>query len=184
MTHMTPPTDIRRTPRGTFVQTDREAHESWAQLTARKPAASAVLHLLSANIGNQNAVVVSQKTIAKILGFTDRTIRSAISELEAGNWLQVVKIGAGRECAYVLNDRVAWADKRDNLRLSKFSAEIIADADDQSERTLANDRLHQLPRIGETQLPSGEGLPPVSQPFLSGMEPVLPSTGTPEVTPA
>ena len=125
MKPLAPATDIRPPVRGTFVQTDRATHEAWARLTARRPAASAVLHLLSGNIGHQNAVVVSQKTIAKILGFTDRTIRSAISELEAGQWLQVVRIGAGRECAYVLNDKVAWADKRDNLRLSRFSAEVI-----------------------------------------------------------
>lgn len=177
MTRMTPPTDIRRQPRGTFVQTDRSSHEAWAQLTARKPAASAVLHLLSASVGNQNTVVVSQKTMAKILGFTDRTIRSAIAELEAGSWLQVIRIGAGRECAYRLNDRVAWADKRDNLRLSRFSAEVIADAEDQSERTLSTTALRKLPQMGEIQLPAGDGLPPVSQPFFDGMEPDLPATG-------
>lgn len=176
MTRMSPPTDIRRPPRGTFVQTDRSSHEAWAQLTARKPTASAVLHLLSASVGNQNAVVISQKTMSKILGVTDRTIRNAISELEAGNWLQVVRIGAGRESAYILNDRVVWADKRDNLRLSRFSAEVIVDADDQSEGTLANDALRTLPRTGEAQLPSGNGLPPVSQPFFEGMEPDLPAT--------
>lgn len=177
MTRMSPPTDIRRVPRGTFVQTDRASHEAWAQLTARKPAASAVLHLLSASIGNQNAVVVSQKTMAKILGVTDRTIRNAVTDLEAGNWLQVVRIGAGRECAYILNDRVAWADKRDNLRLSRFSAEVIADADDQTVATLSDDELRKLPRMGEAQLPSGEGLPPISQPFFEGLEPDLPATG-------
>lgn len=177
MTRMSPPTDIRRTPRGTFVQTDRASHEAWAQLTARKPAASAVLHLLSASIGNQNAVVVSQKTMAKILSVTDRTIRNAISDLEAGNWLQVVRIGAGRECAYILNDRVAWADKRDNLRLSRFSAEVIADADDQTDLTLSDEDLRKLPRMGEIQIPAGTGLPPVSQPFFDGLEPELPKTG-------
>lgn len=177
MKRMTPPTDIRREPRGTFVQTDRASHEAWAQLTARKPSASAVLHLLSASIGNQNAVVVSQKTMAKILGLTDRTIRNAITDLEAGNWLQVVRIGAGRECAYILNDRVAWADKRDNLRLSRFSAEVIADADDQSEVTLSEAELRRLPRLGEGQIPAGAGLPPVSQPFFEGLEPDLPATG-------
>ncbi|WP_282029959.1 HTH domain-containing protein [Paracoccus marcusii] len=177
MTRMSPPTDIRRAPRGTFVQTDRASHEAWAQLTARKPAASAVLHLLSASIGNQNAVVVSQKTMAKILSVTDRTIRNAISDLEAGNWLQVVRIGAGRECAYILNDRVAWADKRDNLRLSRFSAEVIADAEDQTDLTLSDEDLRKLPRMGEVQLPAGTGLPPVSQPFFDGLEPELPTTG-------
>lgn len=178
MSKLAPPTDIRPPAKGTFVQTDRATHEAWAKLTSRKPSASAVLHLLAANVGRQNAVVVSHKAIAKILGVTDRTIRTAISDLEAGQWLQVVRIGAGRECAYVLNDRVAWAEKRDNLRLSRFSAEVIADAEDQSDTTLSATALHRLPSLfeGETQLPAGKGLPPVSQPFLGGMEPDLPAT--------
>ena len=177
MTRMSPPTDMRREPRGTFVQTDRASHEAWARLSVQRPAASAILHLLAASVGNGNAVVVSQKIIAKIIGVTDRTVRSAIADLEAGNWLQVVKIGAGRECAYVLNDRVVWADKRDNLRMSRFSAEVIADAKDQSEVTLSGEALRRLPRLhqGEDQLPGGPGLPPVSQPFLGGMEPDLPA---------
>lgn len=175
MKHISAPPEIQRTSRGTFVQTDRASHEAWAHLTANKPTASAVLHLLTASVGNQNAVVTSQKTIAKILGKTDRTVRTAIAELEAGNWLQVIRIGAGRECAYVLNDRVAWTDKRENLRLSRFSAEVIADASDQSEASLSISPLMRLPRLGETQLPSGAGLPPVSQGFLDGMEPALPA---------
>lgn len=174
------PPEIQRTPRGTFVQTDRASHEAWAHLSANKPTASAVLHLLTASVGHQNAVVTSQKTIAKILGKTDRTVRTAIADLEAGNWLQVIRIGAGRECAYVLNDRVAWAEKRDNLRLSRFSAEVLADADDQSPVSLSSDPLRKLPRMGELQLPSGEGLPPISQPTLPGMEPNLPATRSEE----
>ena len=104
-------------------------------------------------------------------------VRSAIADLETGNWLQVIKIGAGRECAYVLNDRVAWADKRDNLRLSRFSAQVIADADDQNDRTLSGPELQRLPDMfpGERQLPAGDGLPPISQPFFDGMEPDLPA---------
>ena len=184
MSLLSPPTDMRRQKVGHFVQTDRATHEEWARLTARRPAASAVLHLLAGSVGNQNAVVVSQKTLAKALGISDRTVIRAIADLEAGQWLQVVKIGAGRECAYILNDRVAWADKRDNLRLSRFSAEVIADADDQSPETLSSGQLRRLPSMGETQLPTGDGLPPVSQPFLSGMEPALPATGTPEGNPA
>lgn len=183
MTQLSAPQDIGRPPlRGTFVQTDRATHEAWAKFSVKRPAASAVLHFLTAHVGHHNAVVIPQKTVAKALGVSDRTVRRAVEDLAAGNWLQVVKIGAGRECAYVLNDRVCWADKRDNLRLSRFSAEIIADAADQSEQTLTGPALHRLPDMfpGEAQLPSGDGLPPVSQPFLSGMEPALPATGSPD----
>ena len=179
VTDISAPPDIGRPPlRGTFIQTDRATHEAWAKFSIKRPAASAVLHYLTANVGYHNAVVIPQKTIAKALGVSDRTVRRAVEDLSEGNWVQVVKIGAGRECAYVLNDRVAWADKRDNLRLSRFSAEIIADADDQSEHTLSGPELHRLPDLfsSEVQLPSGNGLPPVSQPFFDGMEPDLPAT--------
>lgn len=173
------PPEIWQQPlKGTFVQTDRATHEAWAKLAIRKPAASAILHYLAANVGRENAVIVSQKAIAKVLGITDRTVRNAMNDLADGNWLQMVKIGAGRECAYVLNDRVAWANKRDNLRFSRFTAQVIADADDQTDQTLSGPSLHRLPDMfpGEKQLPSGNGLPPVSQPFFDGMEPDLPAT--------
>lgn len=179
MSRISAPPEIGREPvKGSFVQTDRATHELWARFCIAKPRAAAVLHYLVGNIGRHNAVIVPQTTVAKALGISDRTVMRAIADLEAGQWLQVVKIGAGRENAYVLNDRVAWADKRDNLRLSRFSAEVIADAADQSERTLSGPSLHRLPDMfpGEVQLPSGDGLPPVSQPFLGGMEPDLPAT--------
>lgn len=178
MTTMSPPPDIGRPKlRGTFVQTDRATHELWADFSIKHPTASGILHYLAGNVGVHNAVIISQKAIAKRLKVSDRTVARSIASLEAGNWLQVVRLGAGRECAYVLNDRVIWADKRDNLKLSRFSAEVIADADDQTERTLADTPLHRLPDVmpEEMQLPSGEGLPPISQPSLPGMEPDLPA---------
>ena len=151
MTFFSPPTDLRRERVGGFVQTDRASHAAWAKLSATKPSASAVLHLLAGSVGTNNAVVVSQKTIGKALGISDRTVIRAIADLEAGNWIQVVKIGAGRESAYVLNDRVAWAENRDNLRLSRFSAEVIADMDDQSDSTLSESPLVRLPKLFDDQ---------------------------------
>lgn len=160
-----------------FVQTERKTHEAWARFAIKKPTASALLHYLVAFVGPQNAVVVPQKTLAKVLGVTDRTIRTAIADLEAGNWLQIVRLGRGKECAYVLNDKVAWAEKRDNLRLSKFTAEVIADAEDQRPEALSDTPLNRFPRVfvGEHQIPSGPGLPPPSEPSLPGMEPDLPT---------
>ena len=147
MTAMAPPTEMRSPVRGTFVQTDRETHTEWARLSMRRPAASAVLHYLAANMGSSNGVVISQKALAKALGVTDRTIRTAVGDLETRRWIQIVRLGAGRECAYVLNDKVAWADKRDNLRFSRFTAQVIADADEQSELTLSAAPLYRLPEL-------------------------------------
>lgn len=181
MNRSSAPPEIWRPPiRGTFVQTDRATHEAWAKLSVKKPIAAGVMHYLAAAVGPQNAVVVPQRTIAKIIGVSDRSVRNAIGDLVAGGWIQAVKIGAGRECACVLNSRVAWSDKRDNLRLAQFSAEVIADFDDQPAASLAHQEpLHVLPSIfpDEAQLPSGPGFPPQSQSFLEGMIPDLPLCG-------
>lgn len=161
-----------------WVQTDRKTHEAWGRFTITKPAASAVMHTLCAMVGEGNAVVVSQAVLAKALGITDRTVRTAVKVLEEGNWLQIVRIGRGKECVYVINDRVVWGEKRQNLRLSRFSATVIADYEDQEQKSLSSTPLQQLPSIyaGEQQLPSGAGEDPPSQPSLEGLEPDLPST--------
>lgn len=162
---------------GRWVQTDRKTHEEWARFSVKKPTASGLLHLLVANMGHQNAVAVPQKVLAKMMGVSDRTIRTALTDLVAGNWIQVVRLGKGKEAVYVVNDRVAWGQKRSQFHLSTFSATIIADAEDQDDKTLSNTPLRRIPTLypGEVQLPTGPGEDPPSQPHLDGMEPDLPA---------
>lgn len=166
--------------RGHFVQTDRAAHEAWARLGTKHPAASALLHVLAANVGDQNAVVASHKVLAKLMGSSASTVKRALKTLEAGNWIEVAQIGAnGTVNAYVLNSRVAWAEGRDKLRYSRLQAEVLLSEEEQPAGSLETEKqaLHTLPRLGELQIPSGQGLPPVSQPNFPGMELDLPSAG-------
>lgn len=172
-----PQTLPAKRPRGTWIQTDREAHEAWAIL-AKKPAASAVMHILCANLGEHNAVVISQETIAKLCHLSTRSVRRAIADLVEGGWIEVRQIGATSQTnAYVVNDRVAWQGSRDGLRYSLFSAAVVVSEEEQPDRDDLGQQqpLRRLPRIGEGQIPSGPGLPPPSQPFLDGMEPDLPA---------
>lgn len=171
-------------PPGTWIQTDREAHEAWA-LLAKKPAASAVMHILCAHLGDHNAVVISQETIAKLCKLSSRSVRRAIMDLIEGNWIEVRQIGAtGQTNAYVVNDRVAWHGAREGLRYSLFSATVVVSEEQQPDRAeLGRQKpLRRLPRIGEQQLPSGPGLPPPSQPYLDGLEPDLPTTSERQAT--
>jgi hypothetical protein len=164
--------------RKTWVQTERAAHEAWAGLIARKPRAAMLLHHFVALMGERNAVVISQKTLAKMLGVTDRTVRSALADLVAERWISVVKLnGPGTVSAYVVNDRVAWGERRNNLPLSVFSATVVADQEDQDAALLGHGDLRRIPSLypGERQLPSGAGQEPPSQPSLGGLEPDLPS---------
>jgi DNA-binding transcriptional regulator YhcF (GntR family) len=134
------------------------------------------MHTLVARMGHQNAVVISQKLLAKLVGCNERTIRRAIEDLERDRWIQVVQLGtAGTMNAYVVNDTVAWGQRRDQkLTLSVFSAAVVADVDDQSEFTLEARALRRLPVIypPEQALPSGPG-EPGAQMLLDGMEPVI-----------
>ncbi|WP_245411903.1 helix-turn-helix domain-containing protein [Phyllobacterium leguminum] len=147
---------------------------------AKKPAASAVMHILCAHLGEHNAVVISQETIAKLCHLSTRSVRRAITDLEEGNWIEVRQIGATSQTnAYVVNDRVAWQGSRDGLRYSLFSAAVVVSETDQPDRDELEHQkpLRRLPRIGEGQLPAGDGLPPPSQAFLDGFEPELPAAG-------
>lgn len=170
-----PPKAIGRELQKTgWVQTDKKAHEAWARFTLMKPTASALLHYMCAYMVDQNALVVSQAVLAKRLGVSTRTVATAISDLAANQWIQVVRLGKGKECAYVVNDRVAWDKPRDRLSLSLFSANVVADAEDQEE--LDGPPLKRIPVLfpGEQQLPVGPGEDPPSQPAIPGMEPDLP----------
>lgn len=169
-------------PRGHFVQTDRAAHEAWGRLAVKSPAAGALLHVLVANVGEQNAIVASHKVLATLMGSSTSTVKRALKILEGGNWIEIVQVGAnGTVNAYVLNSRVAWTEGRDRIRYSRLQAEVLVSEDEQPTGTLdvAKEALHRLPRVGELQLPSGQGLPPISQPSFPSMEPSLPATGHP-----
>lgn len=163
---------------GQWVQTERKAHEAWAGLIARRPRAAELLHHLVAHMGHQNAVVVPQKILAKIMGKSIDTVQRALKDLESERWIQVVKMnGPGTVAAYVVNDRIAWGQPRDQLRLSVFSAAVVADAEDQDPITLERGDLRRIPVLfpGERQLPNGPGEDPPSQPSIPSLEPDLPA---------
>jgi DNA-binding transcriptional MocR family regulator len=161
----------------TWVQTERSVHEAWAGLMKKSPRAAMLLHHLVARTGEQNAVVVSQKTLAKIMGCGLATVKRAINDLKAGRWIQVVQLnGPGTVSAYVLNDQVAWSETRDKLHLSMFSAAVVADLDDQDPEQLEARNLRKIPVLypNEQAVPSGPSDDPPSQGLLPGMEPSLP----------
>lgn len=167
-------------PSGTWVQTERSAHEAWAKLIRKSPKAAELMHLITARLGENNAVVMSVPTIMELMQTSRPTVMRAISLLREDNWVQTVQVGgSGTTNAYVVNDRVAWNGKRDAIRFSLFSATVIVSSKEQPEDFEIQNKapLRKVPSIypGEQQLPNGEGLPPPSQPFLEGMEPDLPS---------
>lgn len=169
--------------RGTWVQTERAAHEAWAMFLGLPGSlnASRVLHLLIARVEEHNAVVMSQKTMAGLLGIDMRTVRRAVAMLKDHRWIETRQIGdRGTVNAYIINDRVAWSGPREGIRYSLFTANVvISDVEQPDSDALDHQEpLRKLPSLypGEQQLPSGDGLPPESQPAFEGMEFDLPAT--------
>jgi len=166
--------------RGHWVQTERAAHEAWAALTRKSALAAQIMHLLVARVGDHNAVVISQGNLAKLTGASRRGVQKALKVLIDDRWLELRQIGdRGTTNAHILNDRVVWTGKRDGIRYSLFSAMVVVSDDEQPDSNTLDqlDPLRRLPSLypGEMQLPSGDGLPPPSEPSLPGMEPDLPS---------
>lgn len=161
---------------GTWVQTERSAHEAWALLTLEKPRAGSLLHLMVANMDHRGALIASHATLAALAKTSVSTLKRALAELIAGQWIQTVRLGSerGGALAYVVNSRVAWAGKRENLRFALFDARVLVSSLDQE--SLEGPVLRQIPAMlpGELQLPSGKGEPPPGQPLIPGMEPDLP----------
>ena len=165
--------------RNRWVQTEASAHEAWAKLILKHKNAAALMHLFVSRMDrNTNAVVASHNILAKLLNCTPRSIRNYLKVLEDDRWIQVVSLGKGSTNAYVVNSLVAWSQSRENLKHSTFSAQVIADADDQKQAITA-DNLRKIPVLfsgDEQQLISGKrGSEPPVQTLLDGTEPDLPA---------
>lgn len=183
---MTIPQKIpEKTTSGHWLQTERAAHEAWAKLIAEAPKAAQLMHLLVARIGENNAVVISQKNLIRLMGASRPTVQRAVKKLRDDLWIEVRQIGdRGTTNAYVVNDRVAWLGRRDGIRYSLFSAAVVISDDEQPDAAELDHQepLRQIPSIGrgEQQLPTGPGLPPPSEPTFPGMEVDLPAKALPD----
>lgn len=160
----------------TWVQTERTAHEQWASLIMRSPRAAALMHHFVALMGHQNAVVIPQRTLAKLMGCSLRTMQYALADLVNERWVQVVQLGPSATVnAYVINSNIAWGEKRDQRgRLAVFSAVVVGDMEYQPNGALAAPELRRVPVIfpPENALAVGDG-EPGAQIALPGMEAVV-----------
>ena len=149
--------------RGTWLQTERAAHEAWGALIDKSPKAAKLMHLLTARIGDHNAVVVSVPNLTRLMGCSRPTVLRALKVLRDDRWIEVRQIGgSGTTNAYIINNRVAWHGSRDGIRYGLFSANVLVSDDEQPDREELGKQepLRDIPalRQGEHQMPYGEVL--------------------------
>ena len=161
-----------------FVMTEKSIHQAWGAFTVKKPKAAALLHFMVARMDRStNAVVASHGVLAGIMNCTTRSIKTYLDQLESDKWIQVISLGKGQTNAYVINSMVAWSKNRQTLKYAQFTAQVIADRADQSEKTLSHEGLRVIPVLmsDEYQVAHGDDGEPPSQPHLDGIEHNLPS---------
>jgi hypothetical protein len=105
------------------------------------------MHVLVANMDEKGALVTSHKVLAELCSVSVMTIRRAVDTLTKLNFIQTIRIGSerGGALAYIVNSRIAWADKRANIRYAKFSATVLVSSEEQN--VLDGPPLRQIPRI-------------------------------------
>jgi len=148
-----------RQPHGSWVQTDRDTHRLWAELIAKSPVAARAMHIITSHVGELNAFLISQEQLAGLIGCSPRRLRDALKLLEAGNWLEVRRVGnRGTVAAYVVNDRVAWTGGRSDKRSSLVTGRIWIAGDEQDDVEMLGNQppLRRLPDLypHERQMPA------------------------------
>jgi len=147
-----------------FVQITRAYLADIGKLARRSPIACDLLHFLTQRMTRQNAIVVSQSTLAEVLNCSKASITTAVTLLRNENWVQVVKIGQSN--GYLVNSRVAWRSHQDK-RYGYFGADVIVSETEQSQtiEELENQPLKHIPnvKLGETMISDDADLPPPDQ---------------------
>jgi hypothetical protein len=143
-------TELAKLKRGAvnqgFVQVSRKYLDELDELAFRSPAARKLLTSLVKAMNKQNAVMVSQESLVKLTALSKPTVKRAVALLREQNWIEVVKVGTAN--VYRVNSGVFWTARADG-RWTSFSAEVIANFDEQDEVTKATPtpKLRHIPYV-------------------------------------
>lgn len=106
-----------------WLQLEKKAAKELETLAIRSPAAMGTLVYMINRMSRSNALVVSQKAIAKSLGISLKSVGNSVKLLTSHNFIQTIKVG--NTSVYVVNSRVAWQGER-GARYASFGADVIA----------------------------------------------------------
>lgn len=129
-------TELAKLKRGAvnqgFVQVSRKYLDDLDELAFQSPAARKLLTSLVKAMNKQNAVMVSQESLAKLTGLSKPTIKRSVALLREQKWIDVLKVGTAN--VYRVNSGVFWTARADG-RWASFSAEVLLNFDEQDEQT-------------------------------------------------
>ena len=137
-----------------FAQLDQDSLMKLADLARDNPKAASVMLAILAKVGDECVLVVSQATLAKLCKCSVPTVKRAIADLVAEDWIVAVIIGSGlaTSLAYFIRSRVD-TDTRENLEYVDFNARVLISGEDNP--YLKKNLLSQIGHLesGETVIP-------------------------------
>jgi hypothetical protein len=128
-----------------FVQVSKSSLRALSKL---KPLSLEILMTFAQAMNRQNAVMMSYETMASLTNYKRNALSKAIKELQAEQWLQIIKVGTAN--AYVLNSEVFWTTANNKKEYATFSAQIITSLDEQNSKDIRKCkdlRLKTIPSI-------------------------------------
>lgn len=139
-----------------FVQLYKKELMELRALNAKDPNALTILLIMVEKMNKQNALMISQNNLIKILKKSRPTVSRAIAALKESKFLDVIKVGTAN--AYIINSNVFWQDNallKDKAAI--FTATVIASGDEQDKKYFENwenVKLKQLPLLMDDDMPS------------------------------
>lgn len=131
-----------------FVQWEKSSMTAWRKLNMQSPTATNLLTLMIESMNDVNALMMSQQTMAEVLGCSRQTISSAIKILKDGNWIDTVRVGSST--IYVVDRSVFWTQARNKRHYADFYARVIASENEQKESLAKLKKGKDLKRVPRT----------------------------------
>lgn len=143
-----------------WLQLEKKAAKELQSLAIRSPAAMGTLMYMVNHMSRSNALVVSQKAMAKELGISLKSVGNSVKLLALHHFIETIKVG--NTSVYVVNSRVAWQGER-GARYAAFGADVIALESEQDRPIDDQPALKSVPQLrqGERLMVGNEpGDPP------------------------
>lgn len=133
-----------RTRNAGFVQVSKAYIDEMNSLAQQDRSAHHILWTLIKLMNKQNAVMISQESLAQLTKFSRPTIKRAVAQLRSQQWLEVLKMGTAN--IYRVNAEVVWQDKAGG-KWAAFNARVIVNFDEQDAIT------HAMPSVRTRHIP-------------------------------
>jgi len=106
-----------------FVQLYREHMTEVRWLMSNHNFASSLLFFILEHMDNRNALACSYSVFEDYFGKSRTTVYRAVKLLQENGFIDVLKMGSSN--VYIVNDELAWTDKKSKKRFAKYDGKIL-----------------------------------------------------------